>query len=66
VQASAGGAFVALLAASRQLPVSTSVASYSWSVDVREGAAATLHMPQSDSRYRSGPHTLAAHASSSG
>ncbi len=66
MQASAGGTFVALLAASRQLPVSTSVASYSWSYNVNEGAATSLHVPQSDSRYRSGPHTLAAHASSSG
>lgn len=63
---SAEGAYVALLAASRQLPVVTNPASYSWSYDVTAAAATSLHVPQSDVKYRSGPHTLAAHASLSG
>jgi hypothetical protein len=65
-QASAGGAYVALLAASKQLPVLTSPASYSWSYDVTAAADTSLHVAQSDRRYSSGPHTLAVHASSSG
>ncbi len=66
LQVSAEGAYVALLAASRQLPVVTNPASYSWSYDVTAAAATSLHVPQSDVKYRSGPHTLAAHASLSG
>ena len=65
-QVTSGGAYVALLAASTQLPVATNPLSFSWSVDVGDAAAASLFVAQSDGRYRSGPYTLAAHAVSSG
>jgi hypothetical protein len=62
----AGGTYVALLAASRQLPVVTNPTSYSVSLDVSDASSTSLFIAQSDSRYRSGTHTLAAHALSSG